>query len=106
MPQTLRDELVDAMYGAWSDGFAHRCVICPTPIGDQIDEILARHGLGPSAPAKTSPLGALLSIARIIEDVDQRCFSADGPVTPTLQKMRQAELSAIYALATSHGAPR
>lgn len=104
MPQTLRDELVDAMYGAWSDGFAHRCVICPTPIGDQIDEILARHGLGPSAPAKTSPLGALLSIARIIEDVEQRCIASSVP--PSLREMRQAELSAIYALATSHGAPR
>lgn len=40
----------------------------------------------------------LAEIARIIESVDQRCM-ADGPVTPTLREMTQAELSRIYRLA-------
>lgn len=38
-------------------------------------------------------------IAEIIESVDQRCMAADGPVTPTLKEMTQAELSEIYTLA-------
>ncbi len=41
----------------------------------------------------------LTRIKTIIEDVDNRCGAADGPVTPTLQEMEQRELSAIYALA-------
>lgn len=40
-------------------------------------------------------------IAAIIEAVDNRCMAADGPVTPTLKEMTQAEISRIYALATS-----
>lgn len=39
-------------------------------------------------------------IAAIIEAVDSRCMAADGPVTPTLQEMRQDEISEIYALAS------
>ena len=42
----------------------------------------------------------LKRIAEIIEDVDQRCMAADGPVTPTLQEMTQDEISEIYKLAT------
>lgn len=42
----------------------------------------------------------LAEIARIIEAVDNRAMAADGPVTPTLQEMTQAEISRIYALAS------
>lgn len=38
-------------------------------------------------------------IAAIIEAVDNRCMAADGPVTPTLKEMTQAEISEVYALA-------
>ena len=41
----------------------------------------------------------LLRIAQIIEAVDNRCAAADGPVTPTLKEMTQAEISHIYDLA-------
>lgn len=41
----------------------------------------------------------LRRIAEIIEDVDNRCMAADGPVTPTLQEMTQKEMSEIYGLA-------
>ena len=41
----------------------------------------------------------LRRIAQIIQEVDERCLAADGPVTPTLQEMRQSEISEIYALA-------
>lgn len=43
----------------------------------------------------------LARIAGIIEDVDNRCAAADGPVTPTLQEMTQAEISEIYELAST-----
>jgi hypothetical protein len=43
----------------------------------------------------------LRRIARIIEGVDNRCMAADGPVTPTLQEMRQDEIQEIYDLASS-----
>lgn len=42
----------------------------------------------------------LNEIARVIERVDDRCLAADGPVTPTLQEMTQAEIGRIYKLAT------
>lgn len=38
-------------------------------------------------------------IVAIIEFVENRCMAVDGPVTPTLQEMTQAELSQIYMLA-------
>ena len=41
----------------------------------------------------------LSRIAKIIEDVDDRCMAVDGPVTPTLDEMTQDEISRIYALA-------
>ena len=41
----------------------------------------------------------LLRIKQIIEDVDNRCLAADGPVTPTLQEMTVDEMRRIYALA-------
>lgn len=44
-------------------------------------------------------IARLARIAHIIEQVDQRCMAADGPVTPTLKEMTQAEISEIYALA-------
>ena len=38
-------------------------------------------------------------IAKIIEDVDDRCLAADGPVTPTHEEIRLHELRKIYKLA-------
>lgn len=38
-------------------------------------------------------------IIAIIEFVENRCMATDGPVTPTLQEMTQAELTQIYVLA-------
>jgi hypothetical protein len=52
----------------------------------------------------------LARIAEIIEQVDARCAAVDGPVTPTLDEMTQAEISEVYRLAKSPiavpGAPR
>jgi hypothetical protein len=42
----------------------------------------------------------LQRIAEIIEAVDNRCMAVDGPVTPTLREMTQAEISEIYRLAS------
>lgn len=47
---------------------------------------------------KLSPMGRLARIREIIENVDNRAMAADGPVTPTLQEMTQAEMSEIYKL--------
>jgi hypothetical protein len=41
----------------------------------------------------------LKRIAQIIETVDNRAMATDGPVRPTLQVMKQEEISRIYALA-------
>jgi len=41
----------------------------------------------------------LRRIAEIIDAVDNRCMAVDGPVTPTLEEMRQEEISEIYELA-------
>jgi hypothetical protein len=38
-------------------------------------------------------------IAEIIESVDDRCLAADGEVTPTLNEMKQEEITEIYNLA-------
>ena len=46
-----------------------------------------------------TPKQRLSRIAEIIEEVDNRCLSVDGPVTPTLQEMQQKEISEIYSLA-------
>lgn len=51
------------------------------------------------ASRATAERERLSRIARIIEQVDVRCMAADGPVTPTLQEMTQAEISEIYELA-------
>lgn len=40
-------------------------------------------------------------IKEIIENVDQRAMATDGPVTPTLQEMTQAEMSEIYESAVN-----
>lgn len=45
------------------------------------------------------PLVRLQKIRRIIEHVDHRAQATDGPLTPTLQAMTQAEMSEIYRLA-------
>lgn len=42
---------------------------------------------------------AMDRIAEIIEAVDNRAMAADGPVTPTLEEMTQAEMTEIYKLA-------
>lgn len=47
-----------------------------------------------------TPKQRLAKIAQIIENVDNRCMLADGPVTPTLQEMTQKEISQIYKLAS------
>ena len=49
--------------------------------------------------SKLTPRQRLARIRQIIEDVDNRCMAADGPVTPTLQEMRQKEITEIYRLA-------
>lgn len=49
--------------------------------------------------------GRLARIAEIIEAVDNRCMAADGPVTPTLSEMTQAEISEIYKLASKLPTP-
>lgn len=41
----------------------------------------------------------LMKIRQIIEDVDNRCLAADGPVTPTREEITKDELCRIYALA-------
>jgi len=38
-------------------------------------------------------------IAAIIEQVDIRCMACDGPVTPTLEEITEAEMIEIYQLA-------
>ena len=45
----------------------------------------------------------LKRIAAIIESVDLRCQWADGPVTKTLDEMRQSEIQEIYDLASGLG---
>lgn len=42
------------------------------------------------------------AIAQIIENVDNRCMAADGPVTQTLKEMTQEEIKEIYELAKQH----
>lgn len=49
---------------------------------------------------RLTPEQRLAKIAEIIEAVDRRAAATDGPVTPTLQEMTQAEISEIYRLAS------
>ena len=53
-----------------------------------------------------SVMSRLRRIREIIEAVDNRCAAVDGPVTPTLQEMKQEEISAIYTLAGGMSIPR
>jgi len=46
------------------------------------------------------PETRLKKIAQIIEAVDNRCMTADGPVTETRFEMTTAEMRQIYKLAT------
>ncbi len=39
-------------------------------------------------------------IAAIIETVENRCMASDGPVTPTLREITEAEFREIWLLAT------
>lgn len=34
----------------------------------------------------------------VIDAIESRCMAADGPVTPTLQEMREDELASIWKL--------
>ena len=45
---------------------------------------------------------SLDAIASIIENVDNRCMAADGPVTATLREMTAEEIKTIYQLAMRH----
>lgn len=64
------------------------------PVETVVDSII------PEMKALGLELGRRLTgIAQIIENVDQRCMAADGPVTPILQEMTQDEISEIYRLA-------
>ena len=45
---------------------------------------------------------SLDAIASIIENVDNRCMAADGPVTATLREMTADEIKTIYQLAMRH----
>lgn len=68
---------------------AHRC----TELAHQLEEERNRQWTNDiSLPARLS------RIRDIIEEVDDRCLSADGPVSPTLQEMTQEEISEIYRL--------
>lgn len=53
-----------------------------------------------TARGKKSPMQRLAEIVIIIKNVDNRCMATDGPVTPTLEEMKQSEISKIYKLAT------
>lgn len=48
---------------------------------------------------KIDPRDRLMMIAKIIEDVDDRCMSADGPVTHTRDEITDEEIRKIYKLA-------
>jgi hypothetical protein len=41
----------------------------------------------------------LSAIAKIIEDVDDRCLAADGPVSKTREEITDKEIKEIYRLA-------
>ncbi len=45
---------------------------------------------------RAAAFSALYRIAEIIDQVDRRCMAADGPVTPTLQEMREGEIKEIW----------
>ena len=67
------------------------------------DAMLAARSPAPEGGETDPVAGArLVEIARIIEDVDNRCLAADGPVTKTRHEMTDDEMRAIYALA-KHG---
>ena len=44
---------------------------------------------------------ALQKIIEIIERIESRCMAADGPVTPTIQEIIEADLREIYWIAKS-----
>ena len=52
-------------------------------------------GNGKPMPAKR----ACAEICAIIEEVDNRCLVADGPVLPTRREITDAEMKRIYRLA-------
>lgn len=74
---------------------ARHCPECPEYEPSDRNEFCFRHGLFALAVADR-----LAEIARIIERVDDRCMADEGPITPTLQEMTQAEISRIYLLAS------
>ncbi len=46
-----------------------------------------------------NPKVAALQIVDLISRIEARCLAADGPVTPTLQEMREDELAELYKAA-------
>lgn len=64
-----------------------------------------KHTLSPRQREITELRMFLDGIKEIIEAVDQRAMAADGPVTPTLKEMTQAEMTEIYKSAV-HGSNR
>lgn len=58
-------------------------------------------GAAPDAGQRPSPSGDAVRVAiatfnRIVDQVESRCLAADGPVTPTLQEMREDELATLW----------
>ena len=99
---------------AWT-GITHWMPLPPPPgegrVTDLLPDCMMPDG-GEPCVGYTQEFGArmeadrrLRRIAAIIEHVDNRCMAADGPVTPTLQEMTQAEISMIYALASGKRMP-
>lgn len=48
---------------------------------------------------ETVAVQACMDIMALLEEVDQRCLVADGPVTPTRLEITDAEMHRIYKLA-------
>ncbi len=49
--------------------------------------------------ASNCPRCACRIIMDMIDDVDERCMEADGPVTPTSEEITDREICKIYELA-------
>lgn len=77
-------------------------------LNDEAAEVIANALNAARSPAQkggeTDPAARarLADIARLIEDVDDRCLAADGPVTKTRHEMTDDEMREVYRLA-KHG---
>ena len=61
--------------------------------------LAARSPAQEGGEADPAAAARLAEIARIIEDVDNRCLAADGPVTKTRHEMTDDEMRKIYQIA-------